>query len=941
MNVRQFLDALRAEWATQPEEPARPGRGTPRSPRLLTLRELPARPARYAQPAQPLPPSLAQALAQQGVSQLYVHQARSLDLARAGHNVVVVTGTASGKSLCYNLPVLEDLLSHPNHRALYLFPTKALAQDQLRSLEQLAQKLAGIRLRAGTYDGDTPVAARRRLRAEGQIILTNPDMLHAGILPNHGVWSHFLGQLRWVVIDEIHTYRGVFGSNVALVLRRLARLVRIHNPQAKLQFLAASATVANAGELASALVGSPFTVVDEDGSPRGPRTFVLWNPPVVSQGEIRRSSVLEARDLVVRLMEQQVTSIVFSRTRGGAELLYRYVQEELLRQAPRLANRIRAYRGGYLPQERRQVEQQLFSGELLAVSSTNALELGIDVGGLDASVLVGYPGSIASTWQQAGRAGRGQEPSLSVLIAGPGPIDQYLCRHPDYFFGRSPEHAVIDPGNPYVCLNHLRAALAETVLVPEELTLFGRYAPSLLQLLEEQGEVIRVGGQARWQGHPHPASQFGLRTLDDVTYTVLDKEPGAPPQVLGTTDEVSAFLELHPQAVYLHNGESYLVDRLDTEQHVAHVHKEELEYYTQAVAERRVRVERVEASQEKSEATAGFGAVDIFFAPYMFKKIRFSTRENVGYGLIQGLPTRTLHTLGVWLAPGQQARRLVEAAGLSAAEGLLGLANTLAEVVPLYAMCDPADVGTTVDTGAAGLPAVYVYDRYPGGLGFSERVYRLLDQVLASCLDLIQGCPCADGCPSCVGAPIAFPGGGGGNGTAGLVPNKQAALLLLAAMLQQPLAGPLAARLDEAKARLAQESAPAPVQNMGSPAAALAAVETAATSAMATSPENVLASGSSSAAATGGAATDVDRGQTDVMVASGPAPAAAARWPAVEVPLTPALEQRLRQKLARLREGIPQDRPAWERRPAPTPGGSRTLTRRGRGDQSYGAEQDQ
>jgi len=896
VNVQRFLEYLTSDTYYQGQ--------------ICHLQELPARPARFADPVRPLPDSLQAGLAALGVSRLYLHQARALDLARVGKDLVVVTGTASGKSLCYNLPVLEDLAAHPDHRALYLFPTKALAQDQLRALERLTQA-AGLQVIAGTYDGDTPPQTRRKLRASGQLILTNPDMLHAGILTNHGGWAHFFSRLRWVVVDEVHTYRGVFGSNVALLMRRLLRVAEVY--RGRPQFLAASATVRNPGELAEKLFGRPVAVVDEDGAPRGSRTFVFWNPPVVDRGEIRRSATLEARDLLVRLVEQGVSSIAFSRTRGSAELLYRYTREALEAVSPRLARQVRAYRAGYLPEERRRIEQELFSGQLRAVCATSALELGIDVGDLDVSLLVGYPGSIASTWQQAGRAGRRDEPALAVMIAQPGPIDQYLVHHPDYFFELSPEHAVIDPGNPYIALNHLRAALAELPLRPSELEIFGRYAPALLELLEERGEAIRRGGRAYWKGQGQPATQFGLRTLDDVTYTILLVEEGREPQILGTTDEVNAFLQLHPEAVYLHGGESYFVDELDLKERVARVHREELDYYTQAIAERRVQIEKVEVHQSGAAADAGLGPVSVLFLPYMFKRIRFSTRENVGYGRIS-LPSRTLETVGLWLEPSATVREAVERTGRSAAQGLLGLANVLAEVVPLFAMCDPQDIGTAIGPGESGRPAVFLYDQYPGGLGFSERVFRLLPQVLESCLDLIDSCACTDGCPSCVGAPLPGPAALVGD-TAGLVPDKLAALLLLAQLTGRRPRTPVPA-VDPGKANISggggtregraadddegKETWPGGGRAVGEVAAAVLP----APAGGATSEAGVEGAGAADEAMARGAteAGPAEAGTALGVTATRAAAVKAEPWPPVEHPLSPALEQRLRQKLKTLAE---------------------------------------
>ncbi|HEY8498870.1 MAG TPA: DEAD/DEAH box helicase, partial [Limnochordales bacterium] len=557
--------------------------------RVQAFRWFPAQEARYADLSPPPPAPLARALARRGIQRLYTHQAAAIAHARAGRHVAVVTGTASGKSLAYHIPALEALLLDPSATVLYLYPTKALAQDQLRFLLELCRGEGGEedpwRLVPGTYDGDTPPDRRRRLRQASRLLLTNPDMLHSGLLGHHVAWGRFWRGLRYVVIDEMHVYRGLFGSHVANVLRRLRRIARQWGRSPT--FILASATIHNPREMAQWLTGEPVEVVDEDGAPRPERCLVLWNPPRVGHPPARRSANLEAADLMAELVAGDVPTIAFGRARVVAELLYRYTRERLERIAPSLAGRIAPYRGGYLPEERRLIERRLFEGELVGVCSTSALELGIDVGQLGAALLVGYPGSVASLWQQAGRAGRKEGPGLAVLVAHDTPVDQYLMQHPDYLFSRSPEPGVLNPDNPQVVLGHLRAAVYELPLRPEELELLGPWAAALMRLLVEAGEVWWDGAYWRWKGASYPAGQFGLRTASEATYAIMDMETG---RVIGTLDEASAFFQLHPQAVYLHGGETYLVHRLDLQGRVAWVRREPLDYFTQAVAEQRVRM---------------------------------------------------------------------------------------------------------------------------------------------------------------------------------------------------------------------------------------------------------------------------------------------------------------------------------------------------------------
>ncbi|MBM3286879.1 MAG: DEAD/DEAH box helicase [Candidatus Eisenbacteria bacterium] len=781
------------------------------------VHEIPPREARSGQPSRPLLPAMRETLDRMGIGALYTHQVRAVDMIREGKDVVIVTGTASGKTLCYNIPVLESIAAHPETRALYLFPTKALAQDQLRTLRRFQrpdeeagspdpgeEEAAGpFAFHAGTYDGDTPPALRTQLRERASILLTNPDMLHSGILPNHARWAEFFGRLAYIVADEIHVYRGIFGSHTANVLRRLLRIAEHYGARPQLVF--ASATIANPGELAERLSGRAFATIEEDGSPRGRKHFVFWNPPRIDRAGLeRRSSNLEAREIFVSLLRAGFQAIGFVRARLLTEVLLRYCQEELRRDGGGLAKKIRAYRGGYLPEERRAIERALFDGELRGVISTNALELGIDVGSLDAAVLVGFPGTIASTWQQAGRAGRREDESVAVLVGHNLPIDQYLMRHPAYFFERSPEHAVIDPQNPHILLSHLRCATYELPLRRQEETTWGEYAPAILDLLAEHGEVKEVKGRWFHAKEGYPAANVSLRNAAENVYTIV--ETGRPDgnKVIGTIDEPSAFPQVHPQAIYMHDAETYLVDRLDTTEKVAYIHRADVDYYTQAMSDSHIEVVRTELEKHLLASEVGFGDSNVHSKVCMFKKIKFGSRDSIGYGNLE-LPSQTLETMALWIAPSLDALTKVTRYGRVPAEGLWGIANVLPDVVSLFAMCDPMDVGTVVDSKNVGVPAVFLYDKYPGGLGFAQKAYHMIEEVLGAALDLIHACPCEDGCPSCVGAPLPphmqqDPDVMG----KGRIPDKEAALVLLHALLGRPDYVP---RAPVSEARLARVEA--------------------------------------------------------------------------------------------------------------------------------------
>jgi len=722
---------------------------------LVHIERLPEREARWGELEKPLPAALLEALAAQGIERLYAHQARAADLARSGSHVVIATGTASGKSLAYHLPILERLLLEPDAVALYLFPTKALAQDQLRGLTRFAEASPALRQRlvAGTYDGDTPGQTRRRFREQANAILTNPDMLHQGILPYHSRWSRVFSNLRYVVVDEVHTYRGIFGSHVANVLRRLRRITRHYGSDPR--FVLSSATIRNPGELAELLVGERVEVVDEDGAPRGPRIFAFWNPgqPRTEPGT-RPSASAEAERILVALMRRGIQSIAFTRSRVAAELIYRYAREALERDRDGLAERLSPYRGGYLPEERRAIERRLFEGELRGVISTNALELGIDVGSLDAAILVGFPNTIASTWQQAGRAGRQREPALAVVVAYDDPIDQYLMRHPEYFFRQSPESAVLDPENAYVLASQLSCAAYELPLTREDEALFGPRAPRIAELLEEEGSMKSLDGARYWSSSDYPAGKVSLRTISDDTYTILDTSRNNA--VLATVDSISAPELVYPEAIYLHEGDTYFVRELDLKLKTAYVERREVDYYTQPVLDTRLHLLDTRETKRWRETEMGLGSADLSWATVAMKKIRFRSLDAIGYHPLD-LPRQNLETMTVWLRPEEGVRAAVRFAGLNPHEGLSGLRNLLITLLPLYVMCDRPDLGGIVNSSNLGEPAIFLYDRYPGGLGYAERGYAIFPDLLLAALRMVEECPCEAGCPSCVGLPVLRP----------------------------------------------------------------------------------------------------------------------------------------------------------------------------------------
>lgn len=624
MDVEQVLQTLRHD--------------TRLSPHITAWRILEACPARYGEMPSWLDERLRAALAGRGIARLYSHQVQALEAAARGENVVVATGTATGKSLCYHLPVLQSLLEDPTATALYLFPTKALAHDQQAFLENL---LAKVPMPLASYDGDTPSAARPHIRRQARLVLSNPDMLHAGMLPRHPHWERFLRGLRYVVLDEVHAYRGLFGSHVANVLRRLKRLCAFYGSRPR--FLCASATIGNPRELAERLVESPFTLIDDDGAPRGRRHFLLYNPPLVDAALGLRASLLgEARRLAAIFLQAELPTVVFARTRLGMELLLTYLREECKGDRTRL----RGYRGGYLPHLRREIEAGLREGRVAGVVATNALELGVDIGTLSACVMAGYPGTIASTWQQAGRAGRRESSAVAVLVAGPGPLDQYLVTHPDYFFGHSPEQGHINPDNPLLLADHLRCAAAELALGEEEL--FGNApAQSLLDYLVEEGDLLHQAGRYYWIGLGSPATAVSLRTAAADPIVLVDRS-GEHPVTLGQVDRPSAPTMVYPGAIYLHEGRFYQVEELDWESGSAALKVARVDYYTQAGLDVtwEVIAETEQASQ--GQGSRHYGEVRVHAQATSYRKVRLYTQETLGWGSID-LPPQEFATQAFWL----------------------------------------------------------------------------------------------------------------------------------------------------------------------------------------------------------------------------------------------------------------------------------------------------
>ncbi len=756
---------------------------------MVHVQEIPARQAQYAE-VDGIHDTVRAALNKLDIQRFYSHQAASVNAIRNGDSVVIVTGTASGKTLCYTIPVLEQYLDDSDSTTLFIYPTKALAQDQLRALSRYNDENAGLDFLAGTYDGDTPSNLRRKIRDNGNMILTNPDMLHQGILPQHARWNRFFTHLKYVVIDEVHAYRGIFGSHLSNVMRRMRRVCNHYG--ARPQFICSSATIANPADHARKICGVDMKLIDNDGSPRGPKRFAFWNPPPLTiaatgsnanwrVGGDRRSPIGEVVELMTTLVREGIQTIAFVRTRLAAELIFKDTRDRLRKESRRLAESVHAYRGGYLPEERREIERRLSEKEILGVASTNALELGIDIGSLDACILVGYPGTIASLWQQAGRAGRSSDESLVILVAQNSPMDQYLMANADYVFGQDPEHAVVDPDNPHVVVGHLKCAANELPLADIELEDFGVCAEPVMELLEEDEVVQHIDEKWYWASTEYPAANVNLRNIAGPVYTIQDEADEE--RVIGTLDEISALAQLHSHAVYLHGADTYFVNKLDFEQKIAFVERRDLDYYTQSVQTSQINIDEHDYEDEQPIGLLGYGDVTVTTTIPMFKKIRFHSRESLGFEELE-LPPQMLETVAFWFAPSPQVVQRMMELDLIVGEALIGISNVLVEVAPFYVMCDAQDIGTVVDSRNLNRDALFVHDRYPGGMGYAQRMLESFNEIIHTIGNVIQNCRCPDGCPSCVGS--AMPPSAMSDldsATRGRIANKFAASKLLELML--------------------------------------------------------------------------------------------------------------------------------------------------------------
>ena len=735
----------------------------------MHLERLPARAPEVAD-ASALAPELAVRLRKLGVETLWRHQVAGLESVRAGRNVAVATGTASGKSLVYQLATMERLTADPRATALYLFPTKSLANDQLRAIRGFSLPA----IRAAVYDGDTPGPERAWARRNANLVITNPDMLHYGILPQHDRWATFLKHLSIVAIDEMHMLRGIFGSHVANVLRRLRRLAARYG--ALPRFVAASATIGNPAELAGRLTGAAFDAVATDGSPRGEKLFALWNPPLVDEGAgARRSPNAEAAELMATLVGEGVRTITFAKSRKGAELIASFARQRLERERPHLSDRVAAYRAGYLPEERRELERALVDGDLLGIAATTALELGIDIGGLDACILAGYPGTIASTFQQAGRAGRTQRASLAVLVAGDDPLDQYLVTHPQELFGRTHESALVDHANPNILDPHLGCAAYELPLTDTDAEFYGPALPDAIARGTEAGFLRKRGAKHFWAGRGSPAQEIDIRSAGG-TVQIADAETGA---LLGTVDESRSHFAVHRGAIYLHQGQQYLVSELDLDARVALVRAADEDFYTQARDVTDIRILEVERKGRVGATDLFFGRVDVTSQVVSYVRKRLYTGEVLDVVPL-ALPEIRLETRSVWYTV---AEHLLDAARIAPAD--VGGSAHAAEhaqigILPLFAMCDRWDIGgvSTALHPDTGECTIFIYDGYPGGAGISERGFDAGAEHHRATFEAIRACRCERGCPSCVQSPKC------GNGNEPL--DKDGAARLLATILGEP-----------------------------------------------------------------------------------------------------------------------------------------------------------
>jgi DEAD/DEAH box helicase domain-containing protein len=749
---------------------------------VSAVKHIEPRPAVYAPFPSGLLPETVSAIKEKGMERLYLHQARAMELALKGENVVVVTPTASGKTLCYNAPVLDSILRDHSSRAIYLFPTKALSQDQVAELQDLSKLLRGG-IRCSTYDGDTPQDARKAIRTNAHIVATNPDMLHTGILPHHTRWAKFFQNLNYVVIDEVHGYRGVFGSHLTNVIRRLKRICRFY--AASPRFIMCSATIANPSELAAGLIEEKVELVDENGAPQGEKYLLFYNPPVVNRElGIRANYVSEARKLTLKFLKAGVKTIVFTTNRLNVEVLLKYLRDGsgLGLEADK---KIKGYRGGYLPLERREIEKGLREGEVLGVVSTNALELGIDIGHLDCAVMTGYPGTVASTWQQAGRAGRRSEVSAALLVARSNPLDQFMVGNPDYFLGRSPEKGLINPDNLTILLSHIKCAAFELPFEDDE-SFGGEDLGEILDFLQEKGVVHHQGGRWHWTSDHYPANSVSLRSIDPDNFVVVDTTEKN--RAIAEVDRASVPTTIYQNAIFMVQGQQYHVDRLDYDEQKAYVTQVSCDYYTEALTYSGVRVLDLFESCEEEKLKREHGEVHVVNRASGYKKIKFYTLENLGYGDVN-LPQQEMHTTACWFTPNEEVLNSLDLGREELLDGLMGISYLLHHIATFLLMCDINDIDRCIGDRSAGWfthrdnrgrgiysfdlgaeeiapeslelfnPTIFLYDNYPGGIGFSQELYQAQELLFSKAIELIDKCGCEQGCPSCVG-PVGEVGPG-------------------------------------------------------------------------------------------------------------------------------------------------------------------------------------
>lgn len=720
-------------------------------------------------------------LKKRGISNLYSHQAEAIDLIRTNHNIILVTPTASGKTLCYNIPVINRILEKPETRALYIFPTKALAQDQMHEVHSLITDLK-IDIKTYTYDGDTPDDVRQAIRKHGHVVVTNPDMLHTGMLPHHTKWQKLFANLEYVVIDELHIYRGVFGSHMTNVIRRLTRICRFYGQDPL--FICCSATIANPREHAERLLEKSVELIEKSGAPQASKTFILYNPPVVNRElGIRQSAMTPARIVATTLIENDIQTIIFVTSRLNVEILTKYLKDRFTKHKPLDTHFVTGYRGGYLPNLRREIEEGLRNRTVLGVVSTNALELGIDIGDLDSCIIMGYPGSIASTWQQAGRAGRRAGHSLVIMIARSNPMDQFIMENPEYFFMRSPEHCRINPDNLLILLHHIKSAAFE--LPFEEGERFGREnLEGILEFLEEKGVLHRVNAKWHWTAESYPADEVNLRCINSENVVVVDTTHAGSHEVIAEVDWDSAFTTVHEGAIYMVESQQYHVDKLDLERKKAYVHKVDVNYYTEAMTYTHVRVIDTLATKHDTPVRVEHGEVQVVRKVAGYKKIKFYTLENLGYGEVH-LPEKDMHTTSYWFTIPRNLLNRLPFTWADIIDGLFGLAYSLHHLAAMLVMADTHDIGRCIgDTSGEWLvgpdrrsfsvissspkvslesknsvidafdPTIFLFDAFPGGIGFSDLLYEQHERLLTASRTLIEHCTCSFGCPSCVGPTL-------------------------------------------------------------------------------------------------------------------------------------------------------------------------------------------